>query len=471
MDGMNATRPAVLMVGLPESGLINPMLVLAGELSRRDVADLWFATDDHRRDDVEAAGADGGAPVRFCGLGEVVGELSSVTWDDRTYRRVTGRSRFRARAAVIRKTYVPGAQAEKYRRLLAVVDRVRPSLMVVESMCQYGVQVAITRGIPFVLSNPFVPSNLLTSLVPFGPSYTPKDFPVPHSGRSAHAGPLGRLANRWFRWRMLGLFLSPAMRRRNAEDARIAAELGVDPASAGQFTRTESAAMVLNYSIPELDYPFELPAVFRTVGAMIPPLPQEPPGELTDWLDAQTSVLYAGFGTITRLTRPEVATMVELARRLEGRHQVLWKLPAEQQHLLPDTLPDSLRVVSWVPSQLDVLAHPSVRAFLSHGGGNAYHESLWFGKPMVVRPLWVDCHDQAVRAEDLGVGLSLRRPRRFRIDDLQNAVTRVLEEPAFAENARRFAALQRAAGGRERAADLVTGLLGAGRAAPSVPQP
>lgn len=182
-------------------------------------------------------------------------------------------------------------------------------------------------------------------------------------------------------------------------------------------------------------------------------------------------MLYAGFGTITRLTRPEVATMVELARRLEGRHQVLWKLPAEQQHLLPDTLPASLRVVSWVPSQLDVLAHPSVRAFLSHGGGNAYHESLWFGKPMVVRPLWVDCHDQAVRAEDLGVGLSLRRPRRFGIDDLQNAVTRVLEEPAFAENARRFAALQRAAGGRERAADLVTGLLGAGRAAPSVPQP
>ena len=64
-----------------------------------------------------------------------------------------------------------------------------------------------------------------------------------------------------------------------------------------------------------------------------------------------------------------------------------------------------------MPSQLDVLAHPNVTAFVTHGGGNGFHEGLYFGKPMVVRPLWGDCHDVAVRGKDKGVSLTLDPPQ------------------------------------------------------------
>ena len=63
---------------------------LARELTRRGVQDVWFATDEPRRGDIEAISAS------FASLGEVTPELSALTYDDETYRAVTGPSRFRS---------------------------------------------------------------------------------------------------------------------------------------------------------------------------------------------------------------------------------------------------------------------------------------------------------------------------------------------------------------------------------------
>ena len=45
---MEQRRRPILFVSYPDSGLMNSLLVLAEELSRRDVQDLWFATDENR---------------------------------------------------------------------------------------------------------------------------------------------------------------------------------------------------------------------------------------------------------------------------------------------------------------------------------------------------------------------------------------------------------------------------------------
>jgi polyene glycosyltransferase len=443
----------MLFTGLPESGLLNPLLVLAGEMARQGVPDLWFATDEHRRDDVERLS------VRFASLGPVEPELSAVTWDDAVYREVTQASRFKAFRAAMRQSHRPRVHDRKRAALGAVVDQLRPALMVIDVMSYYGVDVARSRGIPYVLSVPFVASNVLTRHLPFGRTFTPPGFPVPSSGLPAAMTRRQRLANRAFQARCLLMPFDRVLGAAFREDARLRAAAGLPPSN--EMARIEEAALILCYSIAELDYPFTVPDHVRMLGAMIPPLPEAPrDGELTTWLDRHESVAYWGFGTITRLSRDEVGTLVEVARRLEGRHDVLWKLPAGQQHLLPDaaTLPSNLRIESWVPSQLDVLAHPHVRVFFNHGGGNAYHEAAYFGTPQVVRPLWVDCYDQAVRVQDLGLGLRLDNPRELRADYVEDKLVRVLGDPAYTGRAQRIAALQRAAGGRETAADLLVAL-------------
>ncbi|MFJ1569432.1 glycosyltransferase [Streptomyces erythrochromogenes] len=457
---MSTTQRPVLFVSLPESGLVNPLLVLAAELSRRRVPDLWFATDEPRRADVERLTE--GSAVEFASLGEVFSELSAVSWPDEVYREVTQSSRFKAHRAVIRQSYRPELQAEKFRRLDSLVEKINPALMVIDCVASFGIDVALTRNIPYALSVPFLPTNVLTSLNPFGPSGTPRDFPVPHSGLPYPMNFRQRLRNELFKYRTLGMFFHPAMGKVLSEDARMRKELGLPKPN--PMTRIDRAELVLCNSVAELDYPFTVPDRMNLVGAMVPPLPEAPRGEddggLADWLDARSSVVYMGFGTITRLTRGQVTSLVEVARRMQDRHQFLWRLPIEQQHLLPaaETLPGNLRIEGWLPSQLDVLAHPNVRLFFTHGGGNGFNEGMYFGKPMVVRPLWVDCYDQAVRGQDLGLSLTLDRPREVDPDDVVDKLTRVLNDPRYRERAERIAGLHRAAGGRHTAADLLLGL-------------
>ncbi len=249
-------------------------------------------------------------------------------------------------------------------------------------------------------------------------------------------------------------------------------KLGISPKANSVFAKTEEAQIILCNSVKGLDFPIPLPEKLHMVGTIVPPLPEaEPDAGLSAWLDAHESIVYMGFGTVTRLNRVEVAALVEVARRLDGRHHVLWKLPEEQQSLLPPAhqLPANLRVESWLPSQFDVLAHPHVTVFVNHGGGNAFHEGLYFGKPLVIRPLWVDCYDQAVRGEWSGVSLTVDQPATIDPADLIDKITRVLADPAFGERARHFRRLQLEAGGRTKAADLILGL--AALNAPHQPAP
>lgn len=453
---MATTRRPILFVGLPESGLLNPLLVLAGELATRGTEDLWFATDENRRGAVEAL-ADR-SEVRFASLGDPVPELSAVTWNDEVYAAVTQRSRFRAMKALIEHSFHPALQVDKYRRLEAAVADIRPALIVADVMCSYAINLAITKGIPYVLTVPFLPSNVLTANIPFTKSYTPRDFPVPRSGLPYPMSATQQLANRLFKLRTVTMFANPKMSKILREGAKINKELGIAPAAGKPLARIDNAEMVLCFSVAELDYPFTIPEKVKLVGALVPPLPQAPRDRsITDWLDAQDSVVYMGFGTITRLTRDQVGALVEVARRMADKHQFLWKLPSEQQHLLPaaDTLPGNLRIEDWLPSQLDALAHPSVKAFFNHAGGNGYHEGLYFGKPLVTRPLWVDCYDQAVRTKDFGIGLTLDKPETVDVDDVVDKLTRVLADHSYTERAEHVSALQHAAGGRGTAADLL----------------
>ncbi|MDI5941500.1 glycosyltransferase, partial [Micromonospora sp. DH15] len=135
--------------------------------------------------------------------------------------------------------------------------------------------------------------------------------------------------------------------------------------------------------------------------------------------------------------------------------QVLWKLPAGQRHRLPGPLPPHVRVEEWIPSQLDVLAHPNVRAFVCHGGANGFHEGVHFGQPMLMTPFWLDCYDIAARAVDAGVGLALDRPPHVDAGEVAAKLRRLLTEESFRERSRHWGEQCRRAGGVGRAADLV----------------
>src|SRR5260370_32397139 len=283
-----AARP-ILFVSLPEAGCINPLLVLAGELSRRGVKDLWFATDEPRRPEVEATLA------AFASLGEVIPEMSAVSWDDELYREVTQASRFRAHRAVVRQTYRPALTFAKYRQLEAVVDKVHPAVMIMDCRTRFAISLAVARRIPYELSVPYMPSNVLTAYVPLGGSYVSRRFPAPHSGLPYDMNFAQRMRNWFFRLRCLAMVFNPATAKLVNEDRAICKAFGLPRPT--QMMRVDGAEMVLCYAVPGRDYPLEVPGKVRLVGAMVPPLPQARNDELTGWVDARSSGRYIGLGT------------------------------------------------------------------------------------------------------------------------------------------------------------------------------
>jgi MGT family glycosyltransferase len=97
---------------------------------------------------------------------------------------------------------------------------------------------------------------------------------------------------------------------------------------------------------------------------------------------------------------------------------------------------------------------PKVDLVITHGGNNTVTESLYFGKPMVVLPIFWDQHDNAQRIEETGFGVRLDTYRHSG-EELTGAIEPLLGDAEL--RARLAATSQRlqAAKGTERAADLI----------------
>ncbi len=67
-------------------------------------------------------------------------------------------------------------------------------------------------------------------------------------------------------------------------------------------------------------------------------------------------------------------------------------------------LPESMVGESMLP-QTKVI--PQVDLVITHGGNNTVTETLHFGKPMIILPLFWDQHDNAQRMHELGFGIRL----------------------------------------------------------------
>jgi len=68
--------------------------------------------------------------------------------------------------------------------------------------------------------------------------------------------------------------------------------------------------------------------------------------------------------------------LIDVFGRMKQR--ILWKWETED---MADK-PDNVMLSKWLPQQ-DVLGHPKVRLFVSHGGQSSCQESLCHQKPMV----------------------------------------------------------------------------------------
>ncbi|XP_054153435.1 NDP-glycosyltransferase YjiC-like [Oppia nitens] len=117
---------------------------------------------------------------------------------------------------------------------------------------------------------------------------------------------------------------------------------------------------------------------------------------------------------------------VDLMKRLVGilaksrNRFIVSKGPGDRLYDLPDNMWGRRSV-----PQIQVL--PVVDLVITHGGNNTVTETLYFGKPMLVLPLWGDQWDNGQRIAEKGLGLSLNA-HKCTEDELIKAVDSLLED-------------------------------------------
>jgi polyene glycosyltransferase len=453
MECMDDSGRPILFASTAHAGQLNPLLSIAGELSRRGVSGLWFASTDKRRGDIEGAAA--GSPIHFVSSGvndrskELVEELVE---DPAVYDAYAHRGPLTTNSAQLTLRWMlnPKRLAVEYQRMLVHIDQLQPCLMVVNATTIGALDAAMTRRIPFILSVPFTPSALFVERLPW-------DYPVTGSGLPRQMSAAQKLANLWYRLRLQTVlvtrfpYFSFAWRRK---------AMGMANAFASLARYSDAATAIFCYSVFGLEYPFPVPPHLHLLGTMVPsptPATQGGKDELSQWLDSHSTVIYVGLGTLVQLSELQITTLLTAFKRLGPNVYILWKLPNCQQALLPpgEVLPTNLRIEHWIPSQLGVLAHPNVRVFVTHGGSNGFHEGIYFGKPLLVMPFWLDCFDFAVRAVDSGVGLALDWAPIFTGEEVAVKLERLLTDGRFRVRAQYWGEQLQKAGGVCRAADLI----------------
>ncbi|CAH1999059.1 unnamed protein product [Acanthoscelides obtectus] len=175
-----------------------------------------------------------------------------------------------------------------------------------------------------------------------------------------------------------------------------------------------------------------VPNMVQIGGFHIKP-PKKLPQELQDFMDsAKEGVIYFSLGSnIVPSTMGEEKKMAILKAFGKLKQKVLWKW---NEDTIPGK-PDNVKLAKWFPQQ-DLLAHPNMRLFVTHGGLLSAFETIYHGIPVLALPIFADQSMNAARAQEAGFGLFMPFSE-ITEQKLDEALQKLLNDPKYAENAKR----------------------------------
>ncbi|XP_069670380.1 UDP-glucosyltransferase 2-like [Periplaneta americana] len=159
--------------------------------------------------------------------------------------------------------------------------------------------------------------------------------------------------------------------------------------------------------------------------------------DIEDFLDASTEgVIYFSLGSILdidSLPRETLQTFIDVFSRLPQR--VLWKIGNVSG------LPDNVKCASWF-SQFEILKHPNVRMFITHGGLLGTQEAIYAGVPMLGIPIVFDQELNIRTYVTKGVAIQLDYES-ISTESLLTSINELLNDPRYQKNAKHLSQLFR----------------------------
>ncbi|MEQ2288364.1 hypothetical protein AMECASPLE_021910 [Ameca splendens] len=158
------------------------------------------------------------------------------------------------------------------------------------------------------------------------------------------------------------------------------------------------------------------------------------PEDLASWISGEHGFVVFTLGSmISDLPEDIAATFLDAFRQIPQK--VIWRYTGK----LPSRIPDNVKMMKWVP-QNDLLAHPGVRAFITHAGSHGIFEGLCHAVPMLMVPLNAEQPDNAQKIASRGAGLVLDITS-ITSESLLQGLNELINNTRYKENIKKLSAL------------------------------
>ncbi|XP_050298920.1 UDP-glycosyltransferase UGT5-like isoform X2 [Anthonomus grandis grandis] len=174
-----------------------------------------------------------------------------------------------------------------------------------------------------------------------------------------------------------------------------------------------------------------VPNMVEIGGYFIDP-PKPLPEDLQEFMDnAKDGVVYFSMGSNLKSKDLPEATKNGILKVLgKLKQRVIWKF----EENLPNK-PANVLIKKWCP-QADILAHPKMKLFITHGGLLSTTETIYHGVPILAIPVFGDQPTNAARAEAGGYGLKFHYLE-FTIEKFESYLNELLNNPKYSQEVKK----------------------------------
>lgn len=145
---------------------------------------------------------------------------------------------------------------------------------------------------------------------------------------------------------------------------------------------------------------------------------------------SSNGVIYFSLGSYVKSTdMPAERLVVILNAFAKLQQNVLWKYENESL----TNLPPNVMIRKWMP-QNDILSHPNIKLFITHGGIFGTQEGIYWAKPMLCMPLYGDQHRNTIKSVREGYARSLDFAK-MSTEDLQQNIQALVSDPQYKRKA------------------------------------
>ncbi|XP_044753278.1 UDP-glycosyltransferase UGT5-like [Coccinella septempunctata] len=192
-----------------------------------------------------------------------------------------------------------------------------------------------------------------------------------------------------------------------------------------------NVSLILMNAHESFNDPLALVPVMKNVGGMHVSPSGKLPSDLRKFMDeAKEGVVYFSMGSNLKSKDlpPRIrGSILKVFAKLDVK--VLWKWEDET---LPGQ-PGNVKLSKWLPQQ-EILGHPNLKVFITHGGLLSTIEAVHYGVPLLTLPVYGDQKLNAATAQQKGYAINIPFAD-FEEGKFEQALNELLRNPKYKQNA------------------------------------